>query len=197
MFAIAITLLVLDLNVPESGFDDLLGAIAHEWPAYLGYATSFLMIGGIWLAHRVIFRSMQYANSTIIRLNLVLLMAVSFLPFPTRLMAEAIRNVHAERTAVVFYGLALFAVSALMTALRASTVRDRQLLKPQVSEQQIAAVTRTAMPNTILLLAALLLAIIVPRAAVIGYLVIAVGVVLRARGDEPLPTAAESAQDVG
>ena len=140
---------------------------------------------------------MQYANSTIIRLNLVLLMAVSFLPFPTRLMAEAIRNVHAERTAVVFYGVALFAVSALMGALRTSTVRDRQLLKPQVNEQQIAALTRAATPDALLLLAALLLAIIVPRAAVIGYLVIAVGVVLRARGDEPQAAAVESAQDAG
>ena len=55
VFAIAITLLVLDIRVPPSEFDDLWSAIFHEWPAYLGYATSFSTIGGIWLAHRGVF----------------------------------------------------------------------------------------------------------------------------------------------
>jgi hypothetical protein len=55
VFAIAITLLVLDIGVPRSEFDDLWGAIWHEWPGYFGYATSFLTIGGIWLAHHGIF----------------------------------------------------------------------------------------------------------------------------------------------
>ena len=59
-------------------------------PSYLGYVTSFLTIGGIWLGYHAIFRRLQYANNAVMRVNLVLLMGVSFLPFPTRLMAEAI-----------------------------------------------------------------------------------------------------------
>jgi uncharacterized membrane protein len=92
VFAIAITLLVLDVGIPASELDDLGSAIFHEWPAYLGYATSFLMIGGIWLAHHGIFRRLRYANDAVMRINLLLLMAVSFLPFPTRLVADAIRD---------------------------------------------------------------------------------------------------------
>jgi TMEM175 potassium channel family protein len=88
VFAIAITLLVLDIGVPASEFDDLWSAIFHEWPAYLGYATSFLTIGGLWLAHHGIFRRLRYANNRVMQVNLLLLMAVSFLPFPTRLVAE-------------------------------------------------------------------------------------------------------------
>src|SRR5215831_17370979 len=99
VFAIAITLLVLDLAVPESAFDDLWHGIGHEWPGYLGYATSFLTIGAIWLSHHGIFRRLQYANGSVIKINLLLLMVVAFLPFPTRLMAEAIRNSDAERAA--------------------------------------------------------------------------------------------------
>ena len=51
VFAIAITLLVLDISVPEADFDDLWNGIVDQWPAYLGYATSFLTIGAVWLAH--------------------------------------------------------------------------------------------------------------------------------------------------
>ena len=56
VFAIAITLLILEISVPESAFEDLWSGIAHQWPAYLAYVTSFLTIGGIWAAHHGIFR---------------------------------------------------------------------------------------------------------------------------------------------
>jgi uncharacterized membrane protein len=103
VFAIAITLLVLDLSVSPAELDDLWRGIAHQWPAYLGYATSFITIGGIWMAHHSIFRRLLSANTAVMRINLGLLMAVAFLPFPTRLMAEALRHSQsAERTAVIF-----------------------------------------------------------------------------------------------
>jgi uncharacterized membrane protein len=97
-FAIAITLLVLELSVPESAFHDLWRGIAHEWPSYLAYVTSFLTIGGIWLAHHGTFRRLQYANGELMLINLLLLMATSFLPYPTKLMAEAIRDEDAARS---------------------------------------------------------------------------------------------------
>ena len=68
------------------------------------YVTSFITIGGIWLVHHGIFRRLQYANSCVMLINLLLLMAVSFLPFPTKLLAEAIHEPDAERAAVIFYG---------------------------------------------------------------------------------------------
>jgi len=188
VFAIAITLLVLDLAVPESAFHDLWHGIGHEWPGYLGYATSFLTIGAIWLGHHGIFRRLRYANGPVIRINLLLLMAVAFLPFPTRLVAEAIRNSDAERAAVVFYGISLFVTSALISALWGAILRDRKLLKPDVSDQEINAVTLAATPNTAAFLGAILLAIIVPKVAAFGYLVIAVIAVFRARGEEAAGT---------
>jgi uncharacterized membrane protein len=64
---------------------------------YLAYATSFITIGGIWVAHHGVFRRLAYANQRLMVVNPLLLMAVSFLPFPTKLMAEAIHNEDAAR----------------------------------------------------------------------------------------------------
>jgi len=95
-----------------------------------------------------IFRRLRYANGTVMRINLVLLMAVAFLPFPTKLMAQAIRDSNAERAAIVFYGISLFVSSALISALWGAIVRDRELLKPQISDQQIDAIALAATANT-------------------------------------------------
>ena len=117
VFAIAITLLILEVSVPHSEFGNLWRGIAHQWPDYLAYATSFITIGGIWLVHHGIFRRLEYANSWVMRINLGLLMAVAFLPFPTRLLAEAIHDRDAERAAVIFYGATLLVISLLLSAL--------------------------------------------------------------------------------
>jgi uncharacterized membrane protein len=184
VFAIAITLLVLEIGIPASEFDDLWSAILHEWPAYLGYATSFLTIGGLWLAHHGIFRRLRYANNAVMRINLLLLMAVAFLPFPTRLVAEAIRDRNAERAAAIFYGLCLLAIAVLFSALWAAVARDRRLLKPEVTDEEVNSILIASSPSIGFYAGAIALAIVAPRAAAIGYLLIAVLSVLRVRGDE-------------
>jgi len=185
VFAIAITLLVLDIRVPISEFDNLWRGIVHQWPAYLGYATSFITIGGIWLAHHGIFRRLRYANNTVMRINLLLLMAVSFLPYPTRLVADAIRDESAERAAVIFYGASLLAISLLFSALWGAVTRDRDLLKPNVTDAEVNAIMLAATPNIGFYVGVTALAIVAPRVAAFGYLAIAILSVLRVRGDEP------------
>jgi hypothetical protein len=92
VFAIAITLLVLEIGVPAGSEKDLLHALVEEWPAYLGYVVSFATIGAVWFSHTVITEYLDHADSVLIRLNLLLLLVVSFLPFPTRLLAEYTRS---------------------------------------------------------------------------------------------------------
>jgi uncharacterized membrane protein len=184
VFAIALTLLVFDLVVPASGFDNLWRGIAHEWPSYLAYLTSFITIGGLWMAHLAIFRRLRSANPAIMRLNLLVLMGVAFLPFPTGLMAKAIRDTNAERAAVVFYGLTLLVISILFRALWDAIARTPELLDPSVSTQEIRPIRRAAMPNIGLYAAVVALALLLPKAAVFGYLIIATIAVWRAHGDE-------------
>jgi uncharacterized membrane protein len=78
VFAIAITLLVLEIAVPAGSEDDLLGAVLGQWPSYLAYLVSFSTIGAVWLEHTVITEFLDRATSVLIRLNLLLLMVVSF-----------------------------------------------------------------------------------------------------------------------
>ena len=66
VFAIAATLLVLEISVPESGFADLWGAIGSEWPSYLAYTTSFFTIGGLWSVHHGLFRRISYADAGLV-----------------------------------------------------------------------------------------------------------------------------------
>ena len=183
VFAIAITLLVLEINVPESAFDHLWRGIADQWPSYLAYATSFITIGGIWATHHGIFRRLQYTNQRLMVLNLLLLMAVAFLPFPTKLMAEAIHDEEAAQTAVVFYGAVLLANSLALSILWATATRNRDVLKPDITEGEISAIAVATAPRLGFYLAMIVLAIFAPRIAVLGYLVIAIVTLLRTRGD--------------
>jgi len=185
VFAIAITLLILDVAVPASAFDHLWKGIAHQWPSYLAYVTSFVTIGGLWMAHHAIFRRLQYADATVMRLNLLFLMAVSFLPFPTGLMAEAIRDTEAERAAVVFYGLTLLVISVLLRVLWEAILRRPDLLDPDMSVDEVKENSRASTPNIGFYVAVIALALLLPKVAVFGYLVIAIAAVWRARGDDP------------
>ncbi len=194
VFAFAITLLVLDIHVPESDFDHLWHGIVHQWPSYLGYVTSFLTVGGIWFVHHGIFRRVQYATRRVMNINLLLLMAVAFLPFPTGLVAEAISSSSAERAAVIFYGASLLVISLLYSALWGVVASDRSLLKPEVSDEEVDAIARGTTPNLGFYLAVILLAVFAPRVAAVGYLVIAIVALVRARGDSaPTSTTSESA----
>ena len=102
--AIAITILALEIKVP-SDLRHLCHDLEHEWPAYLAYVTSFLTIGGVWIAHHRLFSRLRRIDATLVELNLLLLLFTAFLPFPTALLAEALRAAeHSAEIAVVLYG---------------------------------------------------------------------------------------------
>ncbi len=175
-FAIAATLLVLEISVPESGFDDLWGAIRDEWPSYLAYTTSFFTIGGLWAAHHALFRRLASADVTLMRLNLVLLWLVAFLPFPTALTADALRleSDAPERTAVLFYGGALLLISLTMTVMTVYAARRKGLLQEGVQLDELRQLNTRIRPTAPFYGVILLLAMLAPRAAVWMFLVVAV-----------------------
>jgi energy-coupling factor transporter ATP-binding protein EcfA2 len=98
--AIAITLLVLEIRVPQvQPGQSLARALAHLWPSYVAYATSFLTIGIIWVNHHRMFKLIDRTNHTFLMINIAFLLVVSFIPFPTALVATYVRQRHEVRTA--------------------------------------------------------------------------------------------------
>jgi uncharacterized membrane protein len=115
VFAIAITLLVLDIRIEPSEYDHLARALVEEWPAYLAYVTSFLTVGTVWIAHHSLFHRLRYVDPVLLRINLLLLMAAAFLPFPTGVMAQAFHaSDSAERVAIALYGGTALVIELLL-----------------------------------------------------------------------------------
>ena len=115
MFAIAITLLVLDFAIHPPGSP--LHQVLHIWPSFVAYLISFLTIGAAWLGHTTLTDRLARTDSVFLRLNLLLLLAVTFLPFPTGLVGEALREPSSERVFVTLYGATLLAIRLLGFAL--------------------------------------------------------------------------------
>jgi uncharacterized membrane protein len=126
VFAITITLLVLEIRRPADDKNLLHGLVAL-WPSYLAYAVTFLFIGQVWANHHVMFDHIRAADRIVLLLNTVLLMVVAFLPFATSVLAGALRSGHGERTAVGFYGIAFDVTALTFNAIWQYACRHRLL----------------------------------------------------------------------
>jgi uncharacterized membrane protein len=105
VIAVAITLLALDLHVPDPA---VAGTLAHrlgeQWPNYAAYVVSFLTIGVIWINHHAMLRRLVNVDHAIMVLNLVLLLTIGVLPFSTALMAQYLKAAQGENLAAAVYG---------------------------------------------------------------------------------------------
>ncbi len=171
VFAIAITLLVLDLAAPGTR-EELFHAFFREWPAYLAYVVSFSSIGAIWLGHGVITEYLERADSTLLRLNLLLLLFVSFLPFPTKLVAEYLGARHNERVATTIYGITLLVAALLLWVMWRYAVHAG-LVRPDVDDVETSELTVRLTPGLAFYVALIVLGLFVPEVAVAGYLAVA------------------------
>jgi uncharacterized membrane protein len=188
VFAIAITLLVLDINVNASEFDHLAHALLQQWPAYLSYVTSFFTVGSVWIAHHNLFTRLKYVDAALLRLNILLLMAAAFLPFPTGVLAEALTaSNRAERTAIGFYGATVLVIELLLlAAVRHVASHPDLLVEPSDAETMPVRRRheRRGWFRTLAYPAAIAFGIIaIPKVAAILYLVVAAeGVLLLGGG---------------
>ncbi|MCH9734394.1 MAG: DUF1211 domain-containing protein [Actinomycetia bacterium] len=126
VYAIAITLLVLELDIHEAP-GRLLEGLAGAWPSFLAYLVSFAFIGGSWLAHTKLTRLLTAADNILLGLNLLLLLFVAFLPFTTAVLGEHL-NGSGQRVAVIVFGANLTLATALGAVLCSYVVREENLV---------------------------------------------------------------------
>ena len=149
MFAIAITLLVLEIGVPRvDPGGDLGGALRHQWPSYFAYVVSFVTIGIMWWAHHELFEDMVGADHMLMLFNLLLLLCIAFLPFPTALAAEYIRERSHETTALLVYGCTYVAIAITFNALWFYAAYGARLLRPELNPARIRTRTLRYLPGT-------------------------------------------------
>jgi len=140
VFAIAITLLVLTIAQPTH-FDDLGHDLLRRWPSLVAYAVSFLVIGIMWLNHHTVFSYLRTIDRGLFYWNLLLLMTIVFIPYPTEVFGEALRLHHGARTAAVLYSMAMTANAIMWSGLWLHASRGRRLLVADFPESQRAMST--------------------------------------------------------
>jgi TMEM175 potassium channel family protein len=177
IFAIASTLLVLDLAIPATSLPDVGQRLLDQWPIYLAYLVSFATIGQAWLGHSVITEYLDRADSILLRLNLVLLFFVSVLPYPTHMLAEYFSSDNAERIAVTVYGLNLLAINGFISVLWHYAVAEH-LARRDNSEADVRALTSKLDPSLVSYAIVIGIGLVLPKVAVALYLAIALFVII-------------------
>ena len=159
VMAIAITLLVLDLRVPDAA-GGLGPALINLWPNYLAYVFSFFIIGNYWLAHHRLFRPLRAYDNLVLWLNLLFLFFVALIPFSTRIIS---RDAGA-RLGVVVYSLNILPLAIISLAMMRHAYIDGRLIEPSHDRARIRKQLEFNKRGTVIFLVCLLVSIILPVA---------------------------------
>ncbi len=169
VFAIAITLLVLELTVPV-GEGPLVPALAEQWQEFLGYLISFVFIGGIWISHAGMTKLMRQADGVSYGIDLLMLLFVGVLPFSTNVMVTHLSGPDVE-AAVVIYGVNVLLASLTLSLLMFYIASERSLVVDGVADETLEAKVHQRWVVIALNVVAIAIAVVLPLAAVGLYLI--------------------------
>jgi uncharacterized membrane protein len=144
VLAIVITLLILDVKVPEAAAGHLGRALARQWPQYAAFLISFAVVGIIWLNHHATLQLLARTDHSVQVLNLLLLLPITVLPWPTAVLADYVHEGTAgdQRVAVLLYGLTNVAMATAFNLLWRYILRHPELHKPEVDQRLLAVRNR-------------------------------------------------------
>jgi uncharacterized membrane protein len=143
VFAIAATLLVLELHVPPLGSGALLPLLLAQWPAYAGYVVSFLTIGIIWVNHHAMFALVRRVDRPLLFLNLILLLCIGVIPFPTAIVGQWITDSQDAPIAAALLGIVFLSMGLAFGAVWLYAVSRHDLALEGISPVQ----ARSAIPR--------------------------------------------------
>jgi uncharacterized membrane protein len=168
VFAIAATLLIIEIHLPGEG--EVGEELREIWPSYFAYALSFLTIGIMWVNHHVVLEYTREADRTFLFINLFLLMAIAFVPFPTALVAEHVRE-EGAREALLAYGLTFTVIAVFFQAFW--QYASRRLLRADADPREVSGINRSYLPGVPMYGGATLVALASPTAALALFAAIA------------------------
>src|SRR5260370_10748445 len=128
VFAIAITLLILEIKIRTQAQGSLTASLLRQWPSYLGLLMSFMFIGIMWINHHRMFTLIKRSTDALLILNLFLLLGVTVVPFPTAVLTGYLGGPD-QKVAVIFYN-AVFVVIGVMFNVLWRYVVSRRLIDP-------------------------------------------------------------------
>jgi len=178
VFAIAATLLVLTVEVPDLGDNSLAHELAKLWPSYVAYAVSFVTIGIIWVNHHTVLQQLRGADRTFLFINVFFLMCIAFIPFPTRLLATYVRTGDG-RAAAVAYGLTLTVTAIFFNLMwRYAIGGGGRLLRRDADPVEVDGITRSYRPGVPMYAGATIVGVFQAEVAAVLFGVIALVYVL-------------------
>jgi len=143
VFAIAATLLILEIQLPKAG--SVTHQLLHLWPSYLAYTISFLTIGIMWINHHSLFKQIDRVDRTFLAINVVFLMVIAFLPFPTSVLASHLH--HDAKAATFFYGLTNVLMALMFNAVWFYASIGRRLIRSDADQRMISGISRAFRPG--------------------------------------------------
>jgi uncharacterized membrane protein len=173
VFAIAITLLIIEVRPPDSAPGELAGDLVSIWPSYAAYVVSFAVIGIIWVNHHQIFAGIIAVDRPLLFLNLLLLLTVAFLPFPTALLGEYIREGDNAHIAAAVYSVNMTVIGLAFIAMWSYLARVPSLLAPEMGADGVRRARRAAMIGPVAYGLTIPLAFVSPVACLIVYAALA------------------------
>jgi uncharacterized membrane protein len=165
VFAIAATLLVLEFSATPGS--NLGKELLHLWPSYLAYVTSFVTIGIIWMNHHHTVSLLGRTDRTLQFLNILLLLTISFLPFPTKLVAQNLKGGGGEKAAALAYAATFVLMALLHLIWWQYARRDRRLIADETPDSALRAVDRAYLPGVPMYGVVFVVAFLSPLAAVL------------------------------
>ena len=178
VFAIVMTLLVLELGVPVVTGTSINSSLAHGllemWPEFLIYVLSFMVLGIFWLMHHAIFDTVRYYNTSLAWINIVFLMFVSLIPFSTALFGEH----GAERMTALFYGGNLVLLFITLVSLWGYSTSLGRLTEGEIDQRFVRGGKLMGIVYIILILITMGISFVSPVASFIIYGVLVVTIIL-------------------
>jgi uncharacterized membrane protein len=140
VFAIAITLLVLTVSQPRT-YRNLAHELGTQWPSLAAYVVSFAIIGIMWINHHSVFMNLEQVDRGLLYMNLLLLMTIAFLPYPTGVLGQALAKGQGTQTAAVVYGVVMAINAYAWSVMWLYASRHRRLLRADFPENERATAT--------------------------------------------------------